>query len=99
MGKRKRRDLKSKPDKAFLAEPLSMPERKAKGHELIKQLDELGLRIAHTGMRTLLSHLAQYIHKGERVEIDVPLPDANRRAVGVLSTSRREETWLRLERL
>ena len=80
-----------------LSQPRTLEERKLEGGEIVRQLTELGLTTEHTGVPQIIGLVADYIERGERIELKVPLPDANRRAVGVLATSRREQVWLKLE--
>jgi len=96
MGKVRRR----KPKRTSCSDSLirTRAERDAEVRKIMQTLTELGLTSEYGAVRELLPLLSRYVQDGERVPISIPVPEANRRMIGVLAASRREEVWLRLEK-
>ena len=42
--------------------------------------------------------MTTYINTGERLLVNIPFPELNRKIVGVLATSIREQVWVKLEK-
>jgi len=42
--------------------------------------------------------LNEYIEKGERILVNIPFPEVNRRIRGVLAISVRETVWIKMEK-
>lgn len=100
MGKRRRRARPNRgADAPELNQSRAREEREAEGRKIIEMLTSLDLTVAYAGVRDLLPVLARYVDEGERTEVSIPIPEIGRRIVGVLATSRREEVWLRLEKV
>ena len=74
------------------------PERRAEAAKIVGTLTELGLTTTYAAVKELLTVLATYTKEGERIEVNIPIPEIGRRAVGVLATSKREGVWLKLEK-
>lgn len=72
-------------------------ERRACSREILKQLEGLDLSITHKPIRELLQLLKQYNEEGNRIVVNIPFPELNRRIKGVLATSAREETFVVLK--
>ena len=72
-------------------------ERRASSREILKQLEDLGLNVTHAPVRELLKLLKQYNEDGNRIEVNIPFPELNRRIKGVLATGAREETYVMLK--
>lgn len=72
-------------------------ERRAASKEILKQLEGLDLSISHKPIRELLKLLKQYNEEGNRIVVNIPFPELNRRIKGVLATSIREETYVVLK--
>ena len=96
MGKIRRR----KPKSATYSDDLMRTriERGAEVRKIMQTLTDLGLTTSYSAVQTLLPMLSRYAQEGERTSIDIPVPEADRRMVGVLAASKREEVWLRLEK-
>ena len=72
-------------------------ERRKSSREILKQLEDLDLSISHAPIRELLKLLKQYNEEGNRVVVNIPFPELNRRIKGVLATGAREETYIVLK--
>ena len=96
MGKERRR----RPKNQLYSEELmrTRPERDAEVKKIMRTLTDLGLTADYSAVKELLPILAVYAKTGERTCVDIPVPEADRRMVGVLAASKREEVWLRLEK-
>jgi len=64
---------------------------------IISQLNEFNLNIKHEPVHKLYVKFKTYIATGERMLINIPFPEINRRIKGLLSISINEEVWLKLE--
>ncbi len=67
--------------------------------KVISSLTGLGLTTTYPAVKTLLPILSSYEQTGDRHEINMEVPELGRRIVGVLATSKREQVWLKLEKL
>ena len=100
MGKQRRRVRPNRgTDAPELNQSRVRDEREAESRKIMEMLTSLDLTMTYAGVRRLLPILARYVDKGERTEVSIPIPEIGRRIVGVLATSRREEVWLRLEKI
>lgn len=66
---------------------------------LIKKLDELKLSRKYEAVQIFYKILFEYIDVGNRIIIDIPFPEINKRIEGVLSTKLDEEVAIRLKAL
>ena len=72
-------------------------ERQEEGRIIIQKLTNLHIFIAYPPIKILFEKLRQYINDGNRVLINIPFPEMNRRIRGVLADNKHEDVWLRLE--
>ena len=96
MGKERRRGPKNQRYSEELMR--TRPEREAEVKKIMRTLTDLGLTSDYSAVRELLPILAVYAKTGERICVDIPVPEADRRMIGVLAASKREQVWLRLEK-
>ena len=100
MGKPKRRSRPNRgSDASNLNEPRTKNEREAECRKIMQKLTELGLNTSYDGVRELLPLLSAYTADGERCEINIHIAEIKRKLVGVLAVSRREQVWLKLEKI
>ena len=71
-------------------------DRKKISIEIINMLSDLGLSIAYEPIKKLYTVLRQYNIEGNRIEVNIPFPDINRRIKGILPMSIKEEPSVRL---
>jgi hypothetical protein len=98
--KRKRKNSKNECQtkaSSLLLKVKTEEERRAASKEILKQLEGLELSISHKPIRELLKLLKQYNEEGNRIVVNIPFPELNRRIKGVLATSIREETYVVLK--
>ena len=72
-------------------------ERQEESKIIIQKLTHLQLSIDFPAIRTLFEKLKEYISEGQRIMINIPFPEMNRRIRGVLADNKHEEVWIRLE--
>ena len=100
MGKQGRRNRPHRgTDASELNQPRTKEEREAECRTIMHKLTELGLTVSYEGVRELLPLLAAYAAEGKRREISIHIDEIKRRLVGVLAVSRREQVWLKLEKI
>ena len=100
MGKARRRVRPNRgADAVQLNQSRTREEREAESRKIMEMLTSLDLTMNYEGVRELLPMLSTYVEDGARSEVRIDVPEIGRRIVGVLATSRREEVWLKLEKL
>ena len=57
-------------------------ERRASSLEILKQVKALDLSVTHPPIRELLKLLKRHNETGERIAVNIPFPDLNRRIKG-----------------
>ncbi len=72
-------------------------ERQEEARKIISKLSELQLGLTYEPIQTLYKRLNEYIEKGERILVNIPFPEVNRRIRGVLAISVRETVWIKME--
>ena len=65
--------------------------------EILNKLSEFQLNIKYEPVRKLYELFKKYIDDAERIEVNIPFPDINRRIKGLLAISLKEETWINLK--
>ena len=65
--------------------------------EILKKLSELNLNSIYEPIQQLYACFKEYIEEGNRIEINIPFPEAHRRIKGVLAISVRENVWVNLK--
>jgi len=95
MGKYK----KNKP-KREKKEPIyrTKEERQAEVKKIISTLSDLKLDPTYEPIKILYKHLNEYVNKGERIKINIPFQEIQRRITGILAISIREQVWIRMEK-
>ena len=75
---------------------LTQCERKQAVRTIIEKLNEHQLSMSFSAVAELYKLFKKYISEGERLEINIPFPEINRRIKGVLAISAREEGYIKL---
>ncbi len=73
-------------------------ERQEEVKNILKQLSEFDLDIKYDPIKKLYQQFKMYIAEGNRILINIPFPEINRRIKGLLAISVNEEVWIKLER-
>jgi hypothetical protein len=93
-------------DEQQITKPITKPmdpvyrtkeQRQAEIKEIISQLNNLQLGIHYPPIRNLFAKFKEYIDDGNRIEINIPFPDINRRIKGVLAASIKEDVCIMLK--
>ena len=71
-------------------------ERQEEVKEILKQLSEFDLNIKYEPVKKLYLKFKEYISEGNRLIVNIPFPEVNRRIKGVLAISKREEVTIAL---
>lgn len=72
-------------------------ERKEEANNIIKKLTELQLSTQYEAIKTLYTIMFEYINTGERIIINIPFPEINKRIEGILPINKIEQGTLRLK--
>lgn len=72
-------------------------ERKKEIHAIILKLNELKLNNNYEPIQKLYKQFKIYIENGDRLIINIPFPEINKRIEGVLSINKNEEVAIRLK--
>lgn len=72
-------------------------ERQKEIKEILEKLSNFDLNINYEPIKKLYEKFKEYIQEGNRIEINVPFPEINRRIKGLLAISVREEVWINLK--
>ncbi len=72
-------------------------ERRASSLEILKQVKALDLSVTHPPIKELLKLLKRHNETGERIAVNIPFPDLNRRIKGVLAPGAREDSYIVLK--
>ena len=64
----------------------------------MKQLSDFDLNIKYEPIKKLYQQFKTYITEGNRMLINIPFPEIDRRIKGLLAISVNEEVWVKLER-
>ena len=73
-------------------------ERQQEVKTIIEQLSVLNLDIKYEPIKKLYRLFKTYISDGNRMIVNIPFPEINRRIKGLLAISVNEEVWLKLEK-
>ena len=71
-------------------------ERQEEVKEILKQLSHFDLNIKYEPVKKLYLKFKEYISEGNRIIVNIPFPEVNRRIKGVLAISKREEVTIAL---
>ena len=94
MGKHKKNKVKKEKTQHVYR---TLEERKDEVRKIIEQLDDLHLSINYEPIKQFYDIMFNYIRTGERIIVNIPFPQMNKRIEGVLATNIREEVALRLK--
>ena len=72
-------------------------ERQEQVKNILIKLSEFQLNANYEPIQKLYKLFKEYIKEGQRIEVNIPFPDINRRIKGLLAISVREETWINLQ--
>jgi hypothetical protein len=74
----------------------SKEERQDEVKEILRQLNDFDLNLKYEPVKKLYKKLKEYISEGERLIINIPFPEINRRIKGILAINKREEVTIAL---
>lgn len=94
MGKKNRKKEKSVKKEIVYR---SKEERQNEIKEILSKLSEFNLNTAYEPIKKLYQIFKEYINEGNRIEVNIPFPEINRRIKGILAISVREEVWITLK--
>lgn len=72
-------------------------QRRASSREILKQLESLDLSVTHPPIRELLKLMKRHNDTGDRIKVNIPFPEINRRIKGVLAPGVREDSYIVLK--
>ena len=72
-------------------------ERQNEVQNIIKKLSEIQLSVQYEPIKKLYNLMKFYIDSGERILINIPFPEINKRIEGVLAINLKEEVTVRLK--
>ena len=93
MGNKKKRKVKKEKKPP---EYRNKEERKAEVKHILEQLTEFQLKITYDPVRKLFVKFKEYINDGERLIVNIPFPEINRRIKGVLAINKKEDVTIAL---
>ena len=93
MGNKKKRKVKKEKKPP---EYRNKEERKAEVKHILEQLNEFHLNVTYDPVRKLFEKFKEYISEGERLIVNIPFPEVNRRIKGVLAINKREDVTIAL---
>ena len=71
-------------------------ERKEEVKNVLKQLSEFQLNPTYEPVKKLYLKFKEYISTGDRIVVNIPFPEINRRIKGVLAINKREDVTIAL---
>ena len=71
-------------------------ERQNEVKEILNKLSDFDLNMTYEPIKKLYQKFKEYIQEGNRIEVNIPFPEINRRIKGILAISVREEVWINL---
>ena len=93
MGNKKKRKVKKEKKPP---EYRNKEERQAEVKHILEQLNQFQLNATYEPVRTLFGKFKEYISKGERLIVNIPFPEINRRIKGVLAINKKEDVTIAL---
>ena len=75
----------------------SIDERKIEINKIINNLNKYKLTLEYDSIKQLYILFKNYIENGERIMINIPFPEMNKRIEGVLAINKNEEVAIRLK--
>lgn len=91
--KEKSREKDEKKNIGFYTKDERIEETRA----IIAKLTEMKLTLTHPPIKQLFILMQDFIDNENRHEVNIPFPTINKRIVGVLSISRNERIWVKME--
>ena len=73
-------------------------QRQEEVKNILKQLSEFDLNIQYEPIKKLYQQFKTYIAEGNRMLINIPFSEIDRRIKGLLAISVNEEVWVKLEK-
>tara|TARA_B110000211_G_C13958985_1_gene499663 strand:+ start:354 stop:647 length:294 start_codon:yes stop_codon:yes gene_type:complete len=92
MSNKKKRTKKEKKEPEYR----SKEERQSEVKHVLEQLNEYQLNAKYQPVKKLYLNFKEYISKGERLIVNIPFPEINRRIKGVLAINKREDVTIAL---
>lgn len=71
-------------------------ERKEEVKNVLKQLSDFQLNPTYEPVKKLYLKFKEYISTGDRLVVNIPFPEVNRRIKGVLAINKREDVTIAL---
>lgn len=95
MGKKDRNKEKKREKKQIVYRTKN--ERQNEVKEILNKLSDFDLNMTYEPIKKLYQKFKEYIQDGNRIEVNIPFPEINRRIKGILAISVREEVWINLK--
>ena len=93
MGKKKDKSKRQKKKIVYRTKE----ERQNEVKKIISKLSSFDLNTTYEPIKNLYSKFKEYISEGQRMEINIPFPEINRRIKGLLAISVNEQVWINLK--
>jgi len=93
MGNKKKRKVKKEKKEP---EYRTKEERQAEVKHILEQLSEFQLNVTYEPVKKLYLKFKEYISDGERLIVNIPFPEINRRIKGILAINKREDVTIAL---
>ena len=90
--KKKRKVKKEKKEPEYRTKE----ERQAEVKHILEQLSEFQLNVTYEPVKKLYLKFKEYISDGERLIVNIPFPEINRRIKGVLAINKKEDVTIAL---
>jgi hypothetical protein len=71
-------------------------ERQTEVKNILEQLTEFQLNLTYEPVKKLYLHFKEYINKGQRISVNIPFPEVDRRIKGILAINKRENVTIAL---
>ena len=71
-------------------------ERQNEVKHILEQLSEFQLNPSYEPVKKLYLKFKEYINEGQRITVNIPFPEINRRIKGVLAINKREDVTIGL---
>ena len=93
MGNKKKRKVKKETKEQ---EYRTKEERQSEVKHILEQLSEFRLNPTYDPVKKLYLKFKEYISEGDRIIVNIPFPEINRRIKGVLAINKREDVTIAL---
>ena len=93
MGNKKKRKVKKEKKEP---EYRTKEERQSEVKHILEQLSEFQLNINYEPVKKLYLLFKEYINTGNRIKVNIPFPEVNRRIKGILAINKREDVTIAL---